>query len=291
MSPRVITRAGFSVIITIVGFEAEQIGSGIVRGLNWTQKKGVHAYLDMTKYVIFGITSVINVVCFTFYPETNLHTMNVCSLVFITIFHTVALLWYIKYQLKEDCSNETLNDELAKATVLRCAIDILNNQWVVQLVGCLYTDLSLTKSAAFFVLAIDYSWWSESGGYLFGKNIGGPKFSYFISPNKTWAGFWGQFGGSALAHLTYLLVTSCISREEGWLQWSSTFSLVSFMILVSLASIFGDLFESLYKRASGTKDSNTTFSNFTHGGALDKWDSLGYCIVIIHIWVANGWLY
>lgn len=74
------------------------------------------------------------------------------------------------------------------------------------------------------------------------------------------------------------------------MQWSSTFSLVMFMILISLASIFGDLFESLFKRASGAKDSNRSF-NLTHGGALDKWDSLGYCIVVIHVWVANGWMY
>lgn len=204
LSPRPITRFGLSVIITLVGLEAEQIGTDIVRRLNWTEKKRVNAYLDLTQYVVFGITSLINAVCFTFFPETNLHTMNVCSLVSITIFHTVALLWHIKSELKEDCSNETLNDELTKATVLRCAMDVLNNQWVVQVVGCMYSDLSLPKSVALFIVAIDYSWWSESGGYLFGKNIGGPKFSYFISPNKTWAGFWGQFGGSLLAHLTYL---------------------------------------------------------------------------------------
>jgi phosphatidate cytidylyltransferase len=123
-----------------------------------------------------------------------------------------------------------------------------------------------------------------------GKSIGGPKFSYFISPNKTWAGFWGQFAGSGFAYLTYIGITLAFTLEAGWLQWSSWTSLLVFMFLVSLASIFGDLFESLYKRAGGTKDSNTTF-NFTHGGALDKWDSLGYCLVIIHVWVANGWLY
>jgi hypothetical protein len=83
------------------------------------------------------------VICFTFFPETNIHTINICSFLFITIFHTVALLYFIKTRLNEDCSNETSNDELAKVTVLRIAIDVMNNQWVIQLVCCLYSDLSL----------------------------------------------------------------------------------------------------------------------------------------------------
>jgi len=89
---------------------------------------------------------------------------------------------------------------------------------------------------------------------FFGRGFGGPKWSYFISPKKTWAGFIGQYPGAVLGHLTALLIQSFFPNVA-WYSFSSWTSLISFYVVAGTASTYGDLFESLYKRTAQIKDS------------------------------------
>jgi len=100
---------------------------------------------------------------------------------------------------------------------------------------------------------------TDTGAYFVGKAIGKTKFSD-TSPNKTLE---GVFGGIILATIlgTYLGVYSDIAPF--WIAFVVTF-------VMSVASIFGDLFESYLKREAGVKDSGDLLPG--HGGILDRID-------------------
>lgn len=109
---------------------------------------------------------------------------------------------------------------------------------------------------------------SDIGAYFTGKAIGKTKFSP-TSPNKTLEGVAG--GVVAAVILGGMVGTHFVSLQ--------TALLIS--MLVSLASIFGDLYESYLKRQAGVKDSGALFPG--HGGMLDRVDGYLFGGVILLI--------
>lgn len=105
-------------------------------------------------------------------------------------------------------------------------------------------------------------WASDSGAYLFGRLVDGPKLAPRISPSKTWA---GAVGGLAFAVLAGLLVAVGFVGAP-----SPLVALVS--IALGAASQGGDLLESAIKRHFGAKHSGTLIPG--HGGLLDRLDGV-----------------
>ncbi|WP_119419232.1 phosphatidate cytidylyltransferase [Desertibaculum subflavum] len=104
-------------------------------------------------------------------------------------------------------------------------------------------------------------WASDTGAYLFGRMIGGPKLWPAVSPNKTWAGLGGAAFGAALVGLIGSFVVP-----------GADLRLIAAGVGIGLLGQAGDLFESHVKRRAGAKDSGTLIPG--HGGALDRLDSL-----------------
>lgn len=105
-------------------------------------------------------------------------------------------------------------------------------------------------------------WLADSGAYFAGRRFGRRKLAERISPGKTWEGVAGGLLVALVAALAYALL--------GYAG-----SVAPFMLLAAvtvLASVLGDLFESLVKRISGVKDSGSLLPG--HGGVLDRVDSL-----------------
>ncbi len=107
-------------------------------------------------------------------------------------------------------------------------------------------------------------WAADTFAYFAGSRIGGPKLAPRISPGKTWAGFWGGLVGAALVSVAAVPLLGL-----GWPQWPALAVLV---LVTALASVHGDLIESLVKRQSGAKDSGHLIPG--HGGVMDRIDSI-----------------
>lgn len=128
--------------------------------------------------------------------------------------------------------------------------------------GMLHTATPFGPRWAFFSLGL--VWAADSCAYFSGRHFGGAKMSPSISPNKTWAGFWGGIVG--------VLVLCVPAAPLLGLAWEQLPSLMAVALLAALASVVGDLFESLIKRHAGAKDSSALIPG--HGGVLDRIDSV-----------------
>ena len=108
-------------------------------------------------------------------------------------------------------------------------------------------------------------WSSDIGGYVFGSTLGkrfGKKLFPAISPKKTWAGFWG---GMFCSVLSGIVMKYTMSLDITLLN------VVLLAIVMDVAGVYGDLFESQWKRHYNVKDSGTVIPG--HGGMLDRFDS------------------
>ena len=115
-------------------------------------------------------------------------------------------------------------------------------------------------------------WSADIGAYAVGRCLGGRKLAARVSPGKTWSGFvGGLMASSVVSGLWLLWVVQPVQplAVEGWVA-----ALLGLLIslIVTLASVVGDLFESLIKRQCGVKDSGGLLPG--HGGVLDRIDSL-----------------
>ena len=112
-------------------------------------------------------------------------------------------------------------------------------------------------------------WASDVGAYCVGMLLGKYTGKLFptVSPKKTWAGFWGGLLFAVLAGLI--------------LDWTGlwTYPMFHAVILAAImhvAGVFGDLFESQWKRVCDIKDSGNIIPG--HGGMLDRFDSALFAI-------------
>ena len=108
-------------------------------------------------------------------------------------------------------------------------------------------------------------WCADSGAYFVGRKFGRRKMAPSVSPNKTMEGLAGGL-------VTGLLVVLIISFFKLQLTGTALVAFVLLSALTILASVLGDLFESMLKRQAGVKDSGNILPG--HGGILDRIDSL-----------------
>ncbi len=106
-------------------------------------------------------------------------------------------------------------------------------------------------------------WVNDSGAYIFGVKFGKRRLFPAVSPKKSWEGFWG---GLLLVFIAVIVLT--YFDDSFGLEW---YQALFFGLLISVASTWGDLFESMLKRSAGVKDSGKLIPG--HGGILDRLDS------------------
>ncbi|MEA5579675.1 phosphatidate cytidylyltransferase [Anabaena sp. UHCC 0451] len=132
---------------------------------------------------------------------------------------------------------------------------------------------ALPQGLTFTILTFLCIWAADIGAYIFGKFFGKTRLSD-ISPKKTVEG--AIFGitasiivaliGAYFLHLPYALITG-----------------LTLGLLIGIASLLGDLTESMLKRDAGVKDSGQLIPG--HGGILDRTDSYIFTAPLVYYFV------
>ncbi len=128
-------------------------------------------------------------------------------------------------------------------------------------------EIHRSEGPVFFLYLIGICFFTDIGGYIFGKIIGGKKLSK-ISPNKTISGTVGSF---ILSLFPLILIINF-----NYLDLKFNLINIFFCLFVSLISQLGDLFISFIKRKANIKDTGNLLPG--HGGALDRVDGIIFAV-------------
>lgn len=137
-----------------------------------------------------------------------------------------------------------------------------------------WVDLkSLPQGLTATLLAFLCIWAADIGAYIFGKSFGRTRLSD-ISPKKTVEGaIFGVMASIAVAVLGAWYLS--------WPGWPLTGTALG--LLIGIASLLGDLTESMMKRDAGVKDSGKLIPG--HGGILDRADSYVFTAPLVYYFV------
>jgi phosphatidate cytidylyltransferase len=124
----------------------------------------------------------------------------------------------------------------------------------------LRADPTVGLQQIFWIVALVI--FADTGAYIAGRSIGGPKLAPRISPNKTWAGLGGAVVSAAIAGA----ITAVL------MDLPSVVTLTAISAALGIVAQAGDLAESAFKRHFGVKDASNIIPG--HGGALDRVDGL-----------------
>ena len=118
---------------------------------------------------------------------------------------------------------------------------------------------------------------SDTGGYFFGKLIGGKKLTK-ISPNKTISGSIGSFIFSLISIAIFAFILKDIIKNNfvSFIIYENIFLIIFICLYLSLICQLGDLFVSYFKRKAKVKDTGKLLPG--HGGLLDRID--GFIFVL-----------
>ncbi|MDC0125471.1 phosphatidate cytidylyltransferase, partial [Candidatus Pelagibacter sp.] len=128
------------------------------------------------------------------------------------------------------------------------------------------------KSPTFFLYIISICIFTDIGGYIFGKMIGGAKLTK-ISPSKTISGSIGSF--------VFCIIPLILFFNLGYLDLKMNLNNIIFCLVISLVSQLGDLFVSFFKRKAKIKDTGKILPG--HGGVLDRVDGIIFAVPISYI--------
>ncbi len=136
------------------------------------------------------------------------------------------------------------------------------------------------QGAGWTVMLFATTWAADICAFAVGNVLKGPKLWPRFSPNKTWSGFFGGLVGASAAAVGVAALLMRLSLAGA--------ALIG--LAAGLATMMGDLWESMLKRRFGVKDSGDLIPG--HGGLLDRVDGLMFATLVFaaaRLIVRLGW--
>ncbi|MGH6955587.1 MAG: phosphatidate cytidylyltransferase, partial [Caulobacteraceae bacterium] len=136
------------------------------------------------------------------------------------------------------------------------------------------------QGAGWTLMLLATTWAADISAFAVGNALKGPKLWPRFSPNKTWSGFFGGLAGGALAAVGIAALLMRLSLAGA----------AAIGVAGALATMMGDLWESMLKRRFGVKDSGDLIPG--HGGLLDRVDGLMFATLVFtaaRLVVRYGW--
>lgn len=133
--------------------------------------------------------------------------------------------------------------------------------------------VTVPYNTVFLMWILIIVWSADIFAYFGGRLFKGAKLAPNISPNKTWSG--------AITGCIFSSVISCVYLNY-FFEWNNKYVFIS--VLLAIASVLGDLLESLVKRRLNVKDTGNILPG--HGGMCDRLDSfllVSYFYIILKV--------
>lgn len=144
-------------------------------------------------------------------------------------------------------------------------VTLLGVTWVGAGIGCLLLIRDIPEFGFWAVMAVLFTVFAaDTGAFFVGRAFGRHRMAPAISPKKSWEGFVG--GLAAAIAMAFVIL---YRDRDDFLSIPESLLLG---LVIALAAVLGDLFESAVKRDLEVKDSGRVLAG--HGGMLDRLDSL-----------------
>jgi len=144
-------------------------------------------------------------------------------------------------------------------------VTILGVAWIGAGIGCLLLIRDIPNHGFWAVMAVLFTVFAaDTGAFFVGRTIGRHRMAPSISPAKSGEGFVG--GVVAAVGVAFVIL---YKDRDDFLSIPQSLLLG---LVVAIAAVLGDLFESAVKRDLEVKDSGRVLAG--HGGMLDRLDSL-----------------
>jgi phosphatidate cytidylyltransferase len=197
-------------------------------------------------------------------------TLGACAMV---PFPWVSVEVVIVIGLIATAANVLMSDRVGAPTLADTAAAVLAPVYIGLPLGSLVAiDLVAGREAVLVLMGTVAV--SDTAQYYSGRAFGRRPLAPRRSPKKT---IEGAVGGFVVAPAVL------VAAGSAWLPGMDPLRLGLLGVLLVLAGIIGDLFESMLKRAADVKDSSHLIPG--HGGVLDRIDALLFCAPIFYFFI------
>ena len=169
-----------------------------------------------------------------------------------------------------------------QGAIYSLSISLFGPMYTVLTISCAFYLLALPAGQFYLTLFLLLPIAADTGAYFAGLCFGKHRVGFQLSPKKTYEGYLGAFFLTSIMSVAFLwLGDTKIAPGRIALGYGEVFAL---SLVISLASILGDLLESAFKRDMQKKDSGSMIPG--HGGMLDMLDAIYWSLPLAYFYLS-----